>query len=250
VKEEPPVTEIYLFNPLLILEGGKLYLVFEVKGAAIFNVEGSIDGEHWFDAAYTLTGEGKVKILASQQYVFYRAIAEGTPVDIAPEITSSPQNVELFVGDKLDLSVTATGTPPLNYQWYKDGEPIPGAALPQLTIPSVTEVDAGVYTVVVSNTAGSATSNPARVNVYVLPLDEAILLNPTIKDGYFYFYLDIPVWVTQEMIQVWHKTPNADWVIEKNASIDITRNEVLVPRLPGSALQSGYCWPPLSVEPF
>lgn len=236
VKEEPPVTEIYLFNPLLILEGGKLYLVFEVKGAAIFNVEGSIDGEHWFDAAYTLTGEGKVKILASQQYVFYRAIAEGTPVDIAPEITSSPQNVELFVGDKLDLSVTATGTPPLNYQWYKDGEPIPGAALPQLTIPSVTEVDAGVYTVVVSNTAGSATSNPARVNVYVLPLDEAILLNPTIKDGYFYFYLDIPVWVTQEMIQVWHKTPNADWVIEKNASIDITRNEVLVPRLPGSAL--------------
>jgi methionine-rich copper-binding protein CopC len=236
VKEEPPVTEIYLFNPLLILEGGKLYLVFEVKGAAIFNVEGSIDGEHWFDAAYTLTGEGKVKILASQQYVFYRAIAEGTPVDIAPEITSSPQNVELFVGDKLDLSVTATVTPPLNYQWYKDGEPIPGAALPQLTIPSVTEVDAGVYTVVVSNTAGSATSNPARVNVYVLPLDEAILLNPTIKDGYFYFYLDIPVWVTQEMIQVWHKTPNADWVIEKNASIDITRNEVLVPRLPGSAL--------------
>ncbi len=236
VKGKPSVAEIYLINPLLIQEGGKLYLVFEVKGATIFDVEGSIDGEHWVDAAYTLTNEGKVKILASGSYIFYRAIAEGTPVEIAPEITSSPQNADLFVGDLLNLSVTATGTPPLYYQWYKDGEIVTDATSPQLTIPGVTESDAGSYTVVVSNTVGSVTSNPAKINVYKLPLDEAVLLNPTIKDGYFYFYLDIPVWVTEDMIQVWYKTPHTDWVIEKSAGIDTTKNLVNVPVVPNSAL--------------
>jgi len=181
VKKEPPGTDIYLFNPSLIHEDGKLYFVFEVRGATIYNVEGSTDGIHWNDAAYTLTGEGKVKILASQQYVFYRALAESTPVDIAPEIISSPQDVDLFVGDKLDLSVTATGTPPLSYQWYKDGAPVPGATSPQLTIPDVTEADAGSYTVVVSNAAGKATSNPAKVTVKEKPQDEVILQSPDFK---------------------------------------------------------------------
>lgn len=240
LKEEPPVTEIFLFNPQLVQEGEKLYFIFEIRGATLYNVEGSIDGIHWDDVAYTLTDEGKVKILASYQYVFYRAIAEGIPVDIAPEIISSPQNADLFVGDKLDLSALAKGTPPLSYQWYKDGEPIPGATSPQLTITNVTEFDAGSYTVVVSNAAGKATSNPATVNVHVLPQDEVVLLDPDVKfvedEKFFSFYLDIPVWVTQDMIHVWCKTPHSDWAEEKNVRIDSAGHEVLVPLQSGSAL--------------
>jgi len=63
--------------------------------------------------------------------------------------------------------VAATGTAPLSYQWQKNGSPI-GANSPRYTTPATTADDNGAqFTVVVSNSAGSATSNAATLTVNV-----------------------------------------------------------------------------------
>ncbi len=40
---------------------------------------------------------------------------------IRPLITAQPQGATVFEGQKVNLSVTATGSTPLSYQWYKNG---------------------------------------------------------------------------------------------------------------------------------
>ena len=54
-------------------------------------------------------------------------------------------------GGTIDLSVTAEGTPPLSYQWTKDGEAITGATGPGMTLANLEPDNAGEYTVKVSN---------------------------------------------------------------------------------------------------
>lgn len=83
----------------------------------------------------------------------------------APAITSAPQSVALDAGGSTTLSVTATGSAPLSYQWRKDGQTISSAKAPSLTISNAGIDQAGSYTVVVSNAAGSVTSSPAEVSV-------------------------------------------------------------------------------------
>jgi hypothetical protein len=63
------------------------------------------------------------------------------------------------------LSVTATGTPPVTYQWYFNGMAISGATGSSLLFSSFRSSDAGDYTVVVSNGIGSVTSAKATVTV-------------------------------------------------------------------------------------
>jgi hypothetical protein len=65
----------------------------------------------------------------------------------------------------VSFTVAATGTLPLSYQWRRDGQNLPGQTASTLTLPSVQPGDAGDYTVVVSNSAGSETSAPARLTV-------------------------------------------------------------------------------------
>jgi hypothetical protein len=65
----------------------------------------------------------------------------------------------------LTMSVVATGTAPLSYQWRKDGVPISGAIRSGYTVSAARIEDAGTYTVVVSNSAGSVTSTGAVLTV-------------------------------------------------------------------------------------
>ena len=72
-------------------------------------------------------------------------------------------------GQTVTFSVASDGTPPLSFQWQKNGAPIQGATSQLFLIPSVVAADAGVYTVVVSNPAGSCTSDNATLSVLVKP---------------------------------------------------------------------------------
>jgi len=69
------------------------------------------------------------------------------------------------LGGAVSYSVTADGTLPLSYQWTKDGTAIPGATAAVFTIPAAQAADAGIYTCVVTNAAGSATSNTVLLAV-------------------------------------------------------------------------------------
>ena len=85
---------------------------------------------------------------------------------VAPAITAQPTNQRVVVGTPATFTVTATGSAPLSYQWQKGGTPISGATAPSYTTPATTLVDDGSsFQVVVSNSAGSVTSNSVMLTV-------------------------------------------------------------------------------------
>ena len=84
---------------------------------------------------------------------------------VPPTITAQPAAQTVPEGASASFSVTATGSAPLSYQWQKNGRPLAGATATILTLQSVRTNDAGAYTVVVSNTAGTVTSSAAALRV-------------------------------------------------------------------------------------
>lgn len=85
--------------------------------------------------------------------------------DQAPVITSQPVDQTALLGHGVTFAVVANGVPDVTYQWSKNGTAIQGATAASLTIPAVQSTDAGSYSVVVTNRAGSATSRAATLRV-------------------------------------------------------------------------------------
>jgi hypothetical protein len=69
------------------------------------------------------------------------------------------------VGSNASLSVTASGTAPLSYQWFKSGTAVSGATSSTLSLSNVQNSDAGSYTVAVSNSITTTTSSAATLTV-------------------------------------------------------------------------------------
>ena len=90
-----------------------------------------------------------------------------SPTPEAPTITTQPANRTVAVGQTAKFRVKATGTMPLSCQWRKNGVNITGATRPTYTTPPTTPDDNGsLFSVVVSNIAGSVTSNNATLTVH------------------------------------------------------------------------------------
>ena len=84
---------------------------------------------------------------------------------MAPAITTQPAAQSVTAGQTATFLVTATGTS-LKYQWKKGGTDIAGATSRTYTTPATSMADSGaVFTVVVSNSVGSVTSNSATLTV-------------------------------------------------------------------------------------
>ncbi len=78
----------------------------------------------------------------------------GTGIDSAPGlpvIGIPPAHHIVRPGARVNLFTVAVGTPPLTYQWSKNGRPISGASSSLFSIPSVSSSTAGLYTVSVSS---------------------------------------------------------------------------------------------------
>ncbi|MCX6928119.1 MAG: immunoglobulin domain-containing protein, partial [Verrucomicrobia bacterium] len=82
---------------------------------------------------------------------------------IRPLITAQPQSLTLFEGGRANLSVAASGSTPLSYQWYKNGALLSGATNNSLVYYPASTNNSGNYTVVVNNSYGSVTSSPPAV---------------------------------------------------------------------------------------
>ena len=82
-----------------------------------------------------------------------------------PVISVQPQSQTVTPGSTATFSVSASGTPPLNYQWYFAGAPLVGKTSFNCILPEVTLADAGEYFVVIGNDFGSVTSSIATLTV-------------------------------------------------------------------------------------
>jgi outer membrane protein assembly factor BamB len=84
---------------------------------------------------------------------------------IGPAITVQPRPLVVGTGRRLSLWVIATGSPPVTYQWYKNGSPIAGATSAFYEVAASSAADAGSYTVRVTNDAGELISTVVTVGV-------------------------------------------------------------------------------------
>ncbi len=76
-----------------------------------------------------------------------------------PVITRAPEGGIALVGGDRTFTVEAAGTPPLSYQWFFNGAPLPGASEPTLALTGLTVAQGGTYTVRVANAGGAATAS-------------------------------------------------------------------------------------------
>lgn len=100
------------------------------------------------------------------------------PSPTAPSIVAHPQSQQVNAGSNVTFVVSATGMAPLSYQWRKNGANIAGATNAALTLPAVQAGDAGSYNAVVTNSAGSITSNAAGLTVNVTAFGPLITIQP------------------------------------------------------------------------
>ena len=107
------------------------------------------------------------------------ATLTANPAAVAPSITSQPANQSVTAGQTAMFSVGASGTAPLSYQWRKNGANIAGAASGSYTTPATTTADSGsTFSVVITNSAGSATSNNASLTVNAAAVAPSVTSQP------------------------------------------------------------------------
>jgi len=87
----------------------------------------------------------------------------------APVITTQPQSQTNAVGTLAHFAVGATGTAPLSHQWRFNGTNITNATGVAYDIASVQATNAGGYSVVITNVAGSVTSTVAQLVIATGP---------------------------------------------------------------------------------
>ena len=106
---------------------------------------------------------------AADNFVLFDNVRVLTAVE-PPLIATAPTNRLVNAGANAAFAVTAAGSAPLAYQWRFNGGLLAGATNSGLTIARAQAGNAGAYSVVVTNLAGSATSAGATLNVTTLRL--------------------------------------------------------------------------------
>jgi glucose/arabinose dehydrogenase len=111
--------------------------------------------------------------VASDGSLYYLARGSGGAVfrvayaaSQAPTITTHPASQTVPAGGTATFTVAASGSPPLSYQWQRNGADIQGATSASYSLASVTTADSGArFRARVTNSAGSALSNEATLTV-------------------------------------------------------------------------------------
>jgi hypothetical protein len=119
-----------------------------------------------------LTNTGGYFVVLSNSFgSITSSIANLIVQDFAPSIISQPIGENAPVGSDVVVSVTASGTPPLFFQWLQngtnltDGGNIIGSASNALSLSEVATSNSGMYSIIATNFYGSVTSSCALLNV-------------------------------------------------------------------------------------
>jgi hypothetical protein len=98
-------------------------------------------------------------------------------VSAQPVITGQSSSQSVAYGSSLGLSVTATGSGTLSYQWKSNNVAIPNETNSIYNIPVFQVPDVGTYAAIVSNSGGSTTS----ADIVLTSTSLCTLLSPTVK---------------------------------------------------------------------
>lgn len=136
---------------------------FNIGGGGVFNTGGDyflgeIDEVAFFDKALS---NGRIKSL------YDAAVGNVPPALVQEPVVQSPVPPALiYATTTFTLAADASGTPPLSYQWSRNGTPIPSATSRTYTKTNAGTGDSGDYSVAVTNAFGTAqTTTPVTVTI-------------------------------------------------------------------------------------
>lgn len=163
-----------------VVAGGTLPLGYQwFKNGSALSDGGNISGVH--STVLTLNNvlggdAGSYSVLVTNAFGSITSGVAMLTVVGDPFIMTQPVSQSANAGTSVQFSVKAGGTPPLGYQWLKngsilsDGGNVSGAHTATLTLNNVLGPDAGGYSVIVSSSYGSATSHVATLTVVGAPV--------------------------------------------------------------------------------
>jgi Regulator of chromosome condensation (RCC1) repeat/von Willebrand factor type A domain/Putative Ig domain/Immunoglobulin domain len=111
-------------------------------------------GDNTYGQSAVPPGLSLVTGIAAGDYHSLAVIGDGSPV-----ITVQPISQYDAQTGKASFWVMAAGSPPLTYQWQENGTNIIGATGSSLVLTNLSTFEAGVYSVMVSNSLGSTMSS-------------------------------------------------------------------------------------------
>jgi hypothetical protein len=214
----------------------------------VLTVNGSISStNHWLEGTSTITVTNGLVQVAEQAGAYDKIdaidIVQQGASATAPSITTQPTSQTVNVGQGVTFSVVASGTAPLSYQWQKNGANIAGATSASYTIGAAQASDAGTYSVVVSNSAGSVTSSTATLTVNVAPSITSRPASLTITAGQPASF-NVVATGTAPLSYQWQKSVSGNWTnvgtnsatlaISAAASTDAGSYRVIVSNAVGS----------------
>ncbi len=111
------------------------------------------------------------------------------PFDLPPVITQDlPSSTNAAPGTNVTFSLTATGSPPLCYQWYFNGGAIPFATANTLVVTNLQPGSAGIYSVSVKNAVGG--TNAASMLTVTMPNRPVLNSSGFLGSGKFQFQIN------------------------------------------------------------
>jgi hypothetical protein len=156
VNGSQPIALQWFFNNTALNDGGR------ISGAATSSLT----------ISNLLTNDaGSYELVASNAANMATSMVANLVILVPPDFTQGPSNEAVELGSNATFEVTMDGTPPFGYQWYFNGTQltndghISGSTSQMLTITSVEPPDVGSYSVIVTNSAGSATSGVAALTI-------------------------------------------------------------------------------------
>ena len=142
---------------------------------------------------------------------------------IPARITEDPEPV-LYLTENVSctLSVVATGTEPLRYQWYKGKRMLEGLTESSFIIPAFSKSDTGIYKCMVENDWGSATSlTAALMFIEIKPpvanagLDTTVGINDTV------FLHGSGTTEHDIVLYEWRFGESGDWIVTSSGDTSI-----------------------------
>lgn len=144
-------------------------------------------------------------------------------------ITTQPQSQTVAGPTNVSLSVNAAGTPPLSYQWLKNGTNDPGATSATLALTNVLRGDGGTYSVYVANAYGAIQSSNAILRVVLAERFGQPALLPGEKIQLLFNDADGGAMLTTNDLagfSVYASTNLTDWTLVTNA-LSLTNGSVI-----------------------
>ena len=158
-----------------VMQGSNVVFSVAASGTAPFAYQWTFNGTNLAGATSSALSLSNVQTNNAGTYAVVVTNMAGSvtssnvtlTVNVPVGITTQPVSQTVIQGSNVVFSVVASGTGPLGYQWTFNGTNLTGSTSSTLSLNNVQTNNAGTYSVVVTNVAGSVTSSNAMLTVNV-----------------------------------------------------------------------------------